>query len=415
MSGLLDGVRVIEVALLAPDALGMHLADLGADVIKVEPPGRGDYVRQIGGITVDGVSPLHRRWNRGKRSLALDLRTPDGVETFKELAAVADVVIEGLRAGSLARRGVGFDDLLAVNPKIVFAAMSGYGQTGPYRDLASHGVAYDAFAGLIPPVPGPGGFVAFGRPPSVGTAVGPLFGALAVCAAVIRARASGEGCMLDVAQVDAAVAWNTHDLELAGARAVGAKIEVTMTPTSEAPATEGAEDGREGLVRMADSVRYQYYPTKDDGYFLFMASERKFWENFARAVGREDLLERYPSAEVGDHARGNLALRAELTEIFQTRTRREWVELFLTANVPGIPVYLGTEMVDDPHFKARARMLDAEAHRMGGLGIPIQASVELPDPAPAPTVGQHTAEVLRSVLGYDDDRIAKLRATGALG
>src|SRR5438132_14289911 len=105
MSGLLDGVRVIEVALLAPDALGMHLADLGADVIKVEPPGRGDYVRQIGGITVDGVSPLHRRWNRGKRSIVLDLRNAEAVQTFKNLVAISDVVVEGLRPGGLARRG----------------------------------------------------------------------------------------------------------------------------------------------------------------------------------------------------------------------------------------------------------------------------------------------------------------------
>src|SRR5438067_11346600 len=127
MSGLLDGVRVIEVALLGPDALGMHLADLGADVIKVEEPGRGDYTRWVGTRHPSGLSYLHLRWNRGKRSVAVDLATAEGADVFRDLARHAEVVIEGLRPGALARRGLGAADLHAVNPALVFVALSGFG------------------------------------------------------------------------------------------------------------------------------------------------------------------------------------------------------------------------------------------------------------------------------------------------
>src|SRR5258708_25491120 len=141
----LDGLRVIEVAMFAPDATGMHLADLGADVIKVEQPGLGDPARLLG-VPFRGESAATRRWNRGKTSIMLDLRTEEGRDVFRDLVRGAEVVIEGMRAGALARRGLGYDDLLLVNPTIVFAAVSGWGQEGPYRDLGSHRLAFDSFA-----------------------------------------------------------------------------------------------------------------------------------------------------------------------------------------------------------------------------------------------------------------------------
>ena len=141
---LLDGLRVVEAALLAPNMLGMHLADLGADVIKVENPGAGDYTRHVGAARQGELSFLHLRWNRGKRSIVIDLRTDDGADVFRDLVMSAEVVIEGMRAGALERRGLGYDALRALKPSIVFCSLSGLGQTGPYRDLATHGVAYDA-------------------------------------------------------------------------------------------------------------------------------------------------------------------------------------------------------------------------------------------------------------------------------
>ncbi len=150
-AAFLSGVRVVEVTLLGPSAVGMHLADLGADVIKVEDPAGGDYLREVGRRTGEADSPLHRQWNRGKRSVTVDLREPVGVETFLKLVASADILVEGMRPGGLERRGLGFERLLAVKPDLVMVSVSGFGQTGPYAQLASHGPAFEAYAGHLQP------------------------------------------------------------------------------------------------------------------------------------------------------------------------------------------------------------------------------------------------------------------------
>ena len=144
MGALLSGVRVIESSLLGPAAVGMHLADLGADVIKVEGPGGGDYVRKMAFPIIDGISLLHWHLNRGKRSIILDLRTLEGVAVYLDLLRGADAVIEAMRPGALARRGLTYEKMQEVNPRVIFCAISGYGLTGPYKDMPSHGIAYDA-------------------------------------------------------------------------------------------------------------------------------------------------------------------------------------------------------------------------------------------------------------------------------
>ncbi len=395
MPGLLAGLRVIEVALLAPDALGMHLADMGADVIKVEEPGRGDYTRSVGAARANGLSFLHLRWNRGKRSVAIDLRRPEGADVFRDLARNAEVVVEGLRPGALARRGLGYEELRVVNPALVFCSLSGFGQTGPYRDLATHGVAYDSYAGSAPPETTPEGFPAIpGGYVEIGTQAGALYAAVAVLAAVLRARATGRGAMLDVSQADAAVAWGVGRLDPALSDMIGA------------PAPN-----------LRDSVRYQYYETSDNEHVIFQASEKQFFANFCNALGRRDLLERDDGAEVGEHAAGDLELRRELAAIFATRTRAEWVSFFGEHDVPGGPVHRGTEVRDDPHFRARARIIEQDhpqAGRIRMLGSPVHSDEPLEQIRPAPDVGEHTVEVLRDVAGYDDQRISALLDSGAV-
>jgi crotonobetainyl-CoA:carnitine CoA-transferase CaiB-like acyl-CoA transferase len=391
----LGGLRVVEVALLAPNMLGMHLADLGADVIKVEEPGRGDYTRAVGAAAAGGLSFLHLRWNRGKRSVAIDLRDADGVAVFRDLVAASEVVIEGLRAGALARRGLGFRDLVSVNPSLVFCSLSGFGQTGPYRDLATHGVAYDAYAGLAPPETTADGFVSIPRRYyDIGTQAGALYATVAVLAAVLHARATGEGAHLDVAQADAAVAWNAGRLDplLSGAPAQ------PQTATMEA------------------AVRYQYYKTSDGRVVLFQASERHFFERFCRAVGRTDLVPE-GGEEFGEHARGDVALRRELAAIFAGRTQAEWVQLFLDADVPGAPVHAVSELGDDPQFQSRANTVEhvhPEAGPLRLIGTPVRADRSPTPVAPAPALGAHTDEVLSELLRYDVARIASLRARGAI-
>src|SRR3954451_19943551 len=193
--------------MLGPAAITSALVDLGADVVKVEPPA-GDYIRQMTWPIVEGVSLMHLHIARGKRSIVLDLRTDEGIATFLELVAGADAVIEAMRPGSLERRGLGWERLLSVNPRLVFCTISGYGMTGPYRDLPSHGVAYDVWAGLVKPEIDDDGFTYLPEHPSTGIHAGPLFGALGVLAAVTRARATGEPARLDIAQSDAAAAMD---------------------------------------------------------------------------------------------------------------------------------------------------------------------------------------------------------------
>src|SRR5690349_12528560 len=192
MDGFLAGVRIVESSLLGPGGVGMQLVDLGAEVIKVENPG-GDYVRKMAFPIVDGISLLHWHLNRGKKSIVLDLRKPDGVATYLDLVRGADAVIEGMRPGALARRGLGFDTLRAANPRIVLCTLSGYGMTGPYKDMPSHGIAYDAWAGVARPVRDADGEPTIPSYTTIGINAGPLYAALGICAAIVRARATGRG------------------------------------------------------------------------------------------------------------------------------------------------------------------------------------------------------------------------------
>ncbi len=393
--GLLEGLRVVEVALLAPNMLGMHLADLGADVVKVEEPGRGDYTRAVGGARLDGISMLHVRWNRAKRSIAIDLRTNEGAAVFGDLVARSEVVIEGLRAGALERRGLGYEALTTLNPALVFASLSGFGQTGPYRDLATHGVAYDAYAGLAAPDRTDDDFPTIPRHYyDIGTKAGALYATVGVLAAVLRARATGRGTWLDIAQSDAAVAFNAGRLD-------------ELLTGAEIPKQPGG---------MTAAVRYQYYDTADSRTILFQASERHFFERFCHAVERSDLLGGPAGAEFGEHARGDVTLRRELAGIFATRTQAEWVTFFVEHDVPGGPVNRPAELLDDPQFQVRFAPPDGlAAGEPRLLGTPIHTGETRPPTRPAPMLGEHTDEVLRDLLGYDDARIGALRAEGAIG
>nr|WP_297618796.1 CoA transferase [Nocardia sp.] len=407
-AGLLSGLRVVECSMLGPAAVSTPLADLGADVIKVEPPG-GDYVRHMSWPIVEGTSLLHLHVNRGKRSIVLDLTNEAGRETFLELVAVADVVIEAMRPGGLARRGLGYERLREVNPHIVMLSVSGYGLTGPYRDLPSHGIAYDAWAGTVAPVAGVDGMPSIPDHTSIGITAGPLYGTAALLAGVVQAQRTGQGCHLEVAQSDSAAAFDWLRSETSRAyRRPG--TEVTGNPT------DGYERRPPGTGGMADGVRYQFYPSSD-GHVLFMASERKFWKNFCSAVERDDLFDANPGANLADHARGNLALRRELTTIFEQRTTAEWVELGLAHDVPIGPVNTAESIAEDPQFVDRMPWKPASDLVAEQLPFPVREVGHKPPVTsdPAPELGAHSESVLREVLGYDADRIATLRSRGALG
>jgi len=403
----LAGLRILDVSMLGPGALGTHLADLGADVVKVEPPG-GDYVRNMSWPIIDGASLLHWHISRGKRSITLDLKAPAGVATFLQLAERVDAVVEAMRPGTLERLGVGYDDLRAVNPGIVMVSISGFGMTGPYAPMPTHGIAYDAWAGLVQPAYDDEGFCFIPEHPSVGMHAGPLYGALGLLAGVHRARETGVGMHLEVAQSDAAAAmdWVRNAAWRAYERP---DDEVTGN------AADGYERRAPGTAGMEEGVRYQMYDSRD-GVVLLMASERKFWRNFCAAIGRPELFEAHPGAEFADHARGDKALRATLRDVFGTRTSAEWVALGIDHDVPIVPVNTPRTIAEDPQFQDRLPWTRPAAQGADLLPSPVR--VVGGDPLPvgrAPDAGEHTEEVLRDLLGCDSDQLATLRSTGAFG
>ena len=402
MNAPLEGLTVIECSLLEPGQLGMILGSLGADVIKVEAPGSGDYSRELGWPIIDGVSLLHWHVNQAKRSIVIDLRLPEGAEVFLDLARRADVVVSGMRPGALDRRGLGYDQLRAVNQRIVFCELSGYGATGPYRDMPSHGVGFDAWAGCIPPAVDDQGFTFIPPSPSIGTRVGAVWGAMAVVAAVMRAQRDGVGCSIDIAQSDAAAYTNWIVPE--GNRAYQRpEPEVTGNPA------DGGLRRAPGLGGSGEAVRYQYYRSSD-GHVLFMASEREFWENFCRGVDRLDRFERRPGMKYADHAIGDRELRRELQEIFEQRSTADWVRFGMDVNTPIAPVNDGHSILDDPQFLHRFPWLPAAEHGTDLMPVPVKfVGEELPAPRRAPEHGEHTDEVLRTVLGYDETTMSRLR------
>ena len=407
MTTPLGSVRIVECSMLGPGAITTTLADLGAEVIKVEPPS-GDYIREMTWPIVEGTSLMHLHISRGKRSITIDLRTDEGREVFLELVKGADAVIEAMRPGGLDRRGVGYEACKAVNPSIVFCTISGYGMTGPYQDLPSHGIAYDVWAGLVAPETTEDGYCAIPEHPSVGIHAGPLFGALGVLAGITRARATGEPCRLDIAQSDAAAAmdWLRSETWKAYER-----------PESEVTGNKADDYERRapGTAGMRDGVRYQFYETAD-GHVLFMASEQALWKNFCEGVGRPDLFERHPGSKYADHACGNTELRTGLAAIFRTRTTAEWVRFGDEANTPLAPVNIPKTLADDPQFQDRMPWIPRDQVGTEQLPSPIKViGEELPLPTKAPEAGQHTEAILRAGPGYDDERIAALRSSGALG
>jgi crotonobetainyl-CoA:carnitine CoA-transferase CaiB-like acyl-CoA transferase len=403
----LAGVRVVESSMLGPAELGGLLADLGAEVIKVEPP-QGDYGRQMTwpiikqqeGEGENSLLSLHV--NRGKHSIAVDLRQPEGLQIYLDLVKDADVVIEAMRPGALAKRGLTMEALYEVNPAIVFCSISGYGATGPYKDMPSHGIAYDTWAGQVPIEVDEDGFTYLPEHTSVGIHAGPLYGALAILAAVIRARSTGKGCYMELAQSDAAAYFDWYRIE---------SYKSYDRPVDEVYGNKADNYERRapGTAGMKEGIRYQAYATKD-GHVLFMASEQAFWKNFAEGIGRPELFEKWPGSKYGDHARGNKELQGILTEVFKSKTSREWIEFGNEHNTPIAPINTPKNIVDDPQFQHRFNWIPVEQLDADMLGYPVKFDGEdLPAPSKAPGVGQHTDDVLARFAGYDAAKIKALR------
>ncbi len=405
---LLSGVRIIESSLLGPGLITTFFSDLGADVIKVEPP-QGDYIRQMTWPIIDGVSLLHLHTHRGKKSVALNLKTAEGISVYKELVEKADAVVEAMRPGTLEKLGLGYDILKEINPKLVFCTLSGYGSTGPYQNMPSHGIAYDTWAGLISPDIDELGFTRIPKEmPNVGINVGPMLGAFALLAGITRARETGAGCQIELAQSDAAAYMDWYRIETWKAYE-RPEDEVTGNPSDD------YERRPPGLAGMWEGVRYQIYESKD-GHVLFMASEQVFWKNFCEGVGRPELFEKWPGSQYADHAKGNLELQGELQAIFKEKSSSEWIKFSEDQNTPIAPVYNAKTAPNDPQFQHRLPFYSID--ELGAEQLPLPVNVigeETNPPSKAPSVGEHTNEVLANLLGYEESRISGLRDNGVFG
>jgi crotonobetainyl-CoA:carnitine CoA-transferase CaiB-like acyl-CoA transferase len=396
----LHDVRVLEIASLSPTQLGMHLADLGADVIKIEPPDRGDTTRLVGTRTGFNDSGLHRRWNRGKRSLALDTNTSEGLELLKRLIPTCDIIVEGLRPGTLARMGLTREILTTLKPNIVMVSLSGYGQTGPYRDLPSHGVGFDAIAGLA-------GIEADdrGRPtvPSshvyFGALVAPLLAASSALAALSWAGKTGEPVFLDIAQSDAA-AFANYAVEEAVAeeRAVAAG---EIPPAPPRP-VDPAPQARQSTI--------QAYRTRDGKVLMVMALERKFFLRLAHATGREDLCALANESEYV--VRGSPEIDAALIEAIATKDIAEWMDIFARADVPVVPVNEGLAVASDPQMLARLEWIEGDQHSVT-MKSPVRSEPTIATPCMAPTIGRDTADILETIA-VEPDELERLGRAGVI-
>lgn len=397
MSGysFLSGVRVLEVAQLGPSSLGGYLADMGAEVIKVEDDA-GDPLRSSGPIAVgapNGPSLMHLRWNRGKRSVGIDLRSEPGQELFKQLAAGSDIVIEGMRGGFLDTLGLGYEALRERNPRLVFCSLSGLGRSGPYAAMGSHGPSFDAFGGLSSRNP-------YARAADDGTdatqvpvgmhAMG-LYAAVGVLAALHRAQQTGEGAQIEVSGAEAAAHWLPEGVD----RVVN-RDHVHSRPGF------SAADGR-----MRHWPRLCRYECADGRGLFFQALSPKFWTRFCELTGRADLM----AVEDDDQ------LHVALTEVLAGRTREEWMTVLAGSGIPAGPANTLEELAVDPHFLARENQYEVDYPGAGALRLtstPIKAAGQPFSPELAPRRAQHTEEVLLGILHLDDSELASLRSEGVL-
>jgi crotonobetainyl-CoA:carnitine CoA-transferase CaiB-like acyl-CoA transferase len=394
MTGAFAGLRFLDLSRLLPGPYcSLLFADLGAEVIKVEEPGRGDYARRTppywGSSDVGAYFLL---LNRNKKSVSIDLKAEAGKTVFRRLVGTADVLLESFRPGVMDRLGLGWETLRAQNPRLVYCAISGYGQDGPYRNLVGHDVNYMGYAGALS-VTGErdGGPLAPGvQVADIGG--GALMAAFAIGAALNHRHESGQGQFIDVSMTDGVVSWLIPHL-------------AAYFATGRVP-----ERSRERLN--GGWPCYGVYETSDGGHVTLGALESHFWANFCRLVGREDLR---PLQHVQGADRDRVA--DELRRLFRSRTRAEWVELLHEADVCAGPVLTLDEVVRDPQLVQRGLFAEVEHPKLGSVrqvAFPVQMSGTPGRVAtPPPELGEHTDEVLHG-LGYDPAAIAALRRDGVV-
>ncbi len=390
--GVLSSLHVLDFSVLLPGPFAsLMLADLGAEVVRVEHPNRVDLIRAC--PPFDGESSaFHAYLNRSKRSLALDLSRPASPEIIRRLVQKYDIVLESFRPGVMDRLGVGYDVLKAANPRVIYCSLTGYGQTGPLRDRAGHDMNFLALAGLM----GHSGRRDSGPVPQgcqIADIGGGSYNALVgILAAVIQREQTGEGQHIDISMFDGALAWNTF-------------AAAQLLVCGEAPEYES-------MPLNGGSV-YDYYRTRDGRHLAVAALEPKFWQGFCRAIGRPDLTVRWevPGPQTD-------AVKEELRTIIAQRTFDEWRAVFAKEDVCVEPVLTVGEALDHPQTAARGMVVDVpkpDGTAQPQLGCPITFSgTDAEYRHTGARLGEHTEAVLREI-GYVDNEVQAFRQEGLFG
>ncbi len=392
----LSGLKVLDLSrVLAGPYCGMVLADLGAEVVKVEMPGVGDDSRAFGPF-VGSESAYFMSLNRNKESITLNLKEEKAKEIFLRLVEKFDVVLENYRPGTMEKLGLGYDRLSQVNPRLIYAATSGFGHTGPYSLKPAYDVVVQGMGGIMSITGHPGG-----PPTRVGASIGDitaaLFTTIGILAALNMRHETGKGQKVDVAMLDSQVAILENAI---------ARYEVT----GQVPERIG---NRHPSITPFTSVQAA------DGYLIIAIGNDSLWAKFCRMVAREELIDdpRYRTNK--DRTDNWDALEPVLTEIFANKTVNEWISLLESAGIPCGPINTVDKVVSDPQVLARNMIVEVEHPvagklRMAGCPIKLSAVPGREIRRPAPLLGQHTTEVLSRYLGMSKDEIEHLKIQGVV-
>ena len=392
MAGPLTGMKILDLSRLLPGPYcSLMLGDLGADVLKIEDPKLGDYMRWWG-PRVNKQSAFFLMVNRNKKSMKLNLKTDWGRDIFFRLVRQHDVLLEGFRPGVMERLGLGYEALKEENPGLIYCAITGYGHTGPYRDRAGHDLNYLSLAGVLGTI-GPKG----GPPVIPGVQIadiggGAMLAALGILAAYIARQETGKGQFIDVSMLDGSFAWLTVPLGK------------TLADGEDPKPGDSFLTGRYAC--------YRIYETKDGRYMGLGALEPQFWEAFCKLVNREDLVGyQFAEGEKQTH------LISEVSGIFKEKTRQEWIGFLKDTDCCCEPVNSVSEALMDSQLLAREMILEVDhptEGRLKQIGIPVKFS-ETPGSlrlAP-PNHGEHTQEILKG-LGYEDGEIRDMEKEGVI-
>src|SRR5579863_3815736 len=396
----LAGIRVIDLTrVLAGPFCTMNLADLGAEVIKIEVPGRGDDSRGFAPMLPGGDSGYFYSVNRGKKSVTIDLRTKEGADLLIALANKSDVVVENFSPGTMERFGVGYRQLAALNPKIILCSISGFGQSGPMASAPAYDIVAQALGGTMSITGYPDGDpLRCGV--SIGDLSGALYGIIGILVALRTRDATGKGQHVDISMLDCQVAM----LEDAIAR---------FSVTRKVPGPLG--------TRHPSITPFQQFRASD-GFFVAGAGNESLWVRFCDAIGTPELKSDVRFTLNAERTANHKELEPILNRHFAAYPRDHWLKLLGEAGVPCAPISNVAEVAINPHLEARQMILHAEHPSFDGLivpGSPLKTAGQAAQPSDAPNtrapaLGEHTERLLRDIAGYDPEKIAALRGAGII-